>query len=205
MDQYIGMVLDHLEEKGLSENTIVIYQPDHGHSTETRAFGGGGNSGPYRGAKFSLFEGGIRVPSVIRFPGRVPPGETRDQFMTSCDWFPTLAQWCGVELPETKLDGVSQVDTLMVNAPAPREQFYWQMGSGAAPQWAVRRGSWKLIGNPRDTTLPQTEQERGGQLADKLFLADLNRDPGEKTNLAGEQPQLVQELLALREQLTEGF
>lgn len=93
--------------QGLNDNTIVIYQPDHGQSTETRAFGGGGNAGPYRGAKFSLFEGGIRVPSVVRFPGHLPAGESRDQFMTSCDWFPTVSQWCGVELPKTRLDGVS--------------------------------------------------------------------------------------------------
>ena len=112
MDQYIGDVLDYLDEKGLAEDTIVIYQPDHGHSTETRAFGGGGDAGPYRGAKFSLFEGGIRVPSVVRFPGRIPAGQSRDQFMTSCDWFPTVATWCEVPLPENKLDGRAMVDVL---------------------------------------------------------------------------------------------
>lgn len=205
MDQYIGKVLDYLDERGLSDNTIVIYQPDHGHSTETRAFGGGGDAGPYRGAKFSLFEGGIRVPSVVRFPGRLPAGETRDQFITSCDWFPTVAQWCDVALPKTKLDGVSMVEVLAKNAPAPREQFYWQMGAGRSPQWAVRRGHWKLIGNPRDTTPPQTQQVNGGQLKEKLFLTDLSRDPGEQQNLAGEHSDMVIELMKLREQMISDF
>lgn len=205
MDEYIGKVLHHLEERGLAENTIVIYQPDHGHSTETRAFGGGGNAGPYRGAKFSLFEGGIRVPAVVRFPGRLPAGETRSQFMTSCDWFPTLSQWCSVELPKVKLDGVSLVDVLANNTAAPREQFYWQMGGGNAPQWAVRRGDWKLIGNPRDTTLPQTEQVNGGKLPEKLFLADLSQDPGERHNLAQERSDVVEQMMSLRDQLTSDF
>lgn len=205
MDQYIGKVLDYLDERGLADDTIVIYQPDHGHSTETRAFGGGGDAGPYRGAKFSLFEGGIRVPSVVRFPGRLPAGETRDQFITSCDWFPTVAQWCDVALPKTKLDGVSMVEVLAKNAAAPREQFYWQMGAGRSPQWAVRRGNWKLIGNPRDTTPPQTQQVNGGQLKEKLFLADLSRDPGEQRNLAGEHSDRVIELMKLREQMISDF
>ncbi|MCA9140995.1 MAG: sulfatase-like hydrolase/transferase [Planctomycetales bacterium] len=205
MDQYIGNVLDYLDEKGLADNTIVIYQPDHGHSTETRAFGGGGNSGPYRGAKFSVFEGGIRVPSVVRFPGRLPAGETRNQFMTSCDWFPTVAQWCSVALPESKLDGVSMVDVLTSNAAAPREQFYWQMGAGNSPQWAVRQGQWKLIGNPRDTTLPQTEQINGGKLKDDLFLVDLVQDPGEQTNLAAQRKEIVASLIKLKDQMTADF
>ena len=205
MDEYIGEVLDYLEERGLADNTIVIYQPDHGHSTETRAFGGGGNAGPYRGAKFSLFEGGIRVPSVVRYPGHLPAGQTRQQFTTACDWFPTLSRWCNVKLPKQSLDGISIVDVLESDAAAPREQFYWQMGRGNAAQWAVRRGQWKLIGNPRDTTLAQTKQIAGGRLKEKLFLANLAEDPGEKTNLAQRQPQITDELVKLKEQLTANF
>jgi arylsulfatase A-like enzyme len=205
MDQYIGEVLDHLDRRGLADQTVVIYQPDHGHSTETRAFGGGGNPGPYRGAKFSLFEGGIRVPAVIRYPNVLPAGETRDQFLTGCDWLPTLAELCEVDLPDVKLDGVSIVDVLASDAPAPRTSFYWQMGRGKNPQWAVRDGRWKLIGNPRDTTLPQSEREGKEKLDEKLFLVDLEADIGEQSNLVDQEPGVCGRLLRLREQLTADF
>lgn len=205
MDDYIGSVIDHLDAAGLAENTIVIYQPDHGHSTETRAFGGGGNSGPYRGAKFSLFEGGIRVPSIVRFPKNFSAGESRGQFVTSCDWLPTLCELCDVTPPDTKLDGVSLVDVLTKNADAPREQFYWQMGSGAKAQWAVRDGDWKLIANPKDTTAAQDRQINGGKLVAKWFLANLKADPSEQINLAERQPAIKQRLIELKEGWTSDF
>ena len=201
MDQRIGQVLDYLDSQGLAENTIVIYQPDHGHSTETRAFGGGGNAGPYRGAKFSLFEGGIRVPAVVRYPGHWPTGETRTQFATACDWFPTLCDLCDVPRGEQKLDDVSLVDVLADNADLSRNTFYWQMGAGKDPQWAVRRDSWKLIGNPLDTTAPQDDRPNGGRLSEPYFLVDLSKDVSEQTNVAQQHPETVQELISLREEL----
>lgn len=210
MDEYIGEVLDHLDRSGLAENTIVIYQPDHGHSTETRAFGGGGNAGPYRGAKFSLFEGGIRVPSVVRYPGHIPAGQTRDQFVTACDWFPTLCELCEVTPPSVRLDGRSIGDVLRSNADAPRQTFYWQMGRGSGArrsgaQWAMRDGDWKLIGNPRDTTLPQTQQVAGGKLKESLFLVNLQSDPGEQTNVVDRYPDIVKRLQAMKDDVLADF
>ena len=79
VDEKIGELVSTLDQLGLRENTLVVVQSDHGHSTEERAFWGGGNSGPYRGAKGCLFEGGIRVPSVVTMPGTIPAGEVRDQ------------------------------------------------------------------------------------------------------------------------------
>ena len=102
LDEKVGEVLKTLDRLGLRENTIVIFQSDHGHSTEERTFGGGGNAGPYRGAKFSLFEGGIRVPAMISWPGRLPENEVRGQLGTGCDWFPTIADLCGIEFAEKK-------------------------------------------------------------------------------------------------------
>ncbi len=98
MDESIGKVLQHLKDKQLDQNTLVVFQSDHGHSTETRAYGGGGNSGPYRGAKFSLFEGGIRVPAMIVWPGQIPAAAERDQLATGCDWLPTLAAYANVNV-----------------------------------------------------------------------------------------------------------
>ncbi|MDC0263427.1 sulfatase-like hydrolase/transferase, partial [bacterium] len=78
-DDLLGQLLDHLERIELRENTIVIFQSDHGHSVEERTFHGGGSAGPYRGHKGNLFEGGIRVPSVVSWPNGLPQGEVRDQ------------------------------------------------------------------------------------------------------------------------------
>ena len=186
MDEKIGEVLRTLDELKLRENTIVIFQSDHGHSTEERTFGGGGNAGPYRGAKFSLFEGGIRVPAMISWPGQLPENEVRGQLATGCDWFPTIAELCKAELPQRKLDGKSLVAVIKSpEADSPHREFHWQMGN----QWAVREGDWKLIGNPRDTSnlAPLTKDDR-------LFLANLKEDVGERKNLAKEHPEIVSKL-----------
>ncbi|NNJ26089.1 sulfatase family protein [Alienimonas chondri] len=205
MDRYIGELLDHLEATDQAENTIVVFQADHGHSTETRAFGGGGNAGPYRGAKYSLFEGGIRVPAVVRYPQRFPAGERREQFLTGCDWLPTLCDLCDVPPPAVTLDGRSIADVLADDAPLDRPPYYWQMGGGAKPQWAVREGRWKLLARPLDTTQPQTERPNGGRLPGEYFLADLNADPGERTNLAAEHPEIVERLRGVRAEIVAGF
>jgi arylsulfatase A-like enzyme len=118
---------------------------------------------------------------------------------------PTLCEWCDVELPDVKLDGISVAEILAENRGSQRDTFYWQMGNGRSPQWAVRKGNWKLIGNPRDTTLPQTEQINGGRLEESMFLVDLETDPGEQANLANSHPEKLAELKRLREQLVEGF
>ncbi|HRX82413.1 MAG TPA: sulfatase-like hydrolase/transferase, partial [Pirellulaceae bacterium] len=130
-DEKIGQLLAVVERLGLTDDTIVIFQSDHGHSTEERTFGGGGSAGPYRGAKFSLFEGGIRVPSIISFPGTLPQHEQRDQLAVSVDWLPTIAELCGVALPERRIDGVSLVDVIKSREPkSTHHVFHWQSGRG---------------------------------------------------------------------------
>jgi len=192
MDERIGQVVSHIDRLGLRDDTIIVFQSDHGHSTEERTFGGGGSSGIYRGAKFSLFEGGIRVPAIVSAPGRVPEGEIRGQLATGCDWLPTIAEMCDVRLPDRRLDGKSLGAVLVsANASGPHSEFHWRSGN----QWAVRSGKWKLLGNPRDTS----ESARAPALAesDKRFLVDLDRDPGEVQNLAAQHPKVVRELESL--------
>jgi len=192
MDEAIGKLLAKLDQLGLTDDTIVIFQSDHGHSTEVRTFGGGGSAGPYRGAKFSLFEGGIRVPAMIRWPGKLPKGEVRGQMACSIDWLPTIAELCGAPLPKRKIDGKSLVPVIKgSDAASPHAQLHWQSGGGGRPQWAVREGDWKLLGNPRDTsnTAPLGKD-------DGLFLVNLAKDPGERKNLAGQHPDTVSRLKA---------
>lgn len=190
LDERIGQILDYLDQSGLRERTIVVYQSDNGHSVEERAHGGGGSSGPYRGAKFSLFEGGIRLPAVISWPGHLPEGTVRSSPAHACDWMPTLAELTRVPLPQRPLHGTSLASQLRSDPPpSPPRTLHWRSGQ----QWAVRQGPWKLIHQPTDPTrtTPLPEADR------TWFLANLDDDPGETTNLAERHPDIVGRLQAL--------
>jgi arylsulfatase A len=195
LDETIGTLLKKIDELGLRENTIVVFQSDQGHSVEERAHFGGGSAGILRGAKFSLFEGGIRVPAIIRWPGHVPTGETREQVAHGCDWFPTLADLCGINPIPADLDGLSLVPVIHSNsAPSPHDTLHWYVSGGKEPQWAVRQGDWKLIGYPVDATKPQPLPEE-----DQLFLVNLAHDQTESRNRAVEFPEQVQALHLLHQ------
>ncbi|WP_166830217.1 sulfatase-like hydrolase/transferase [Thalassoroseus pseudoceratinae] len=190
LDSRIGRLLDHVDKLGLTNDTIIVFQSDHGHSTESRAHNGGGNAGPYRGAKFSLFEGGIRVPAIISWPGHLPEGEVRNQLAHSCDWLPTVAELCDVRTPQN-IDGQSLVPVVVsAEVSTPHDTLHWTFGNS----WAVRHGDWKLIANPRDTS-------NRGPLGkeDKLFLSNVNQDKSEMENLARKNPNTVKELKALHD------
>lgn len=198
LDARIGTLIDHLEALGLRDDTILVFQSDHGHSTEQRAHYGGGSAGPFRGAKFSLFEGGIRVPAIVSWPGGLPQGVTSDALAHSCDWFPTLAELAGIKVPNDRhIDGKSLAHTIRERAPSPHETVHWQVGTDPKKaQWAVRKGRWKLVGNPRDTT---ADPEKKYPAPGSLFLSDLESDPGESKNFASEHPEIVAELEKLHE------
>jgi arylsulfatase A-like enzyme len=196
-DERIGQLMDKLESTGLRENTIVIIQSDNGHSTEERAHFGGGSAGIYRGAKACLFEGGIRVPAAISWPGRLKSSEVRDQFAVCADWMPTLAELCGIGLDTNGLDGKSLVPVLddpEANS-VHNTEFCWFHGQN---MWAARKGKWKLLGNPVDKSNKAQLTE-----ADSLFLVDLEIDPGEMTNLVSSYPEKVDELKAQFDQWME--
>jgi arylsulfatase A-like enzyme len=194
LDEHIGEVLDELDRTGLAENTLVIFQSDHGHSTEERAYLGGGNAGPYRGSKFSYFEGGIRVPAIIRYPGTVPKNEVRDQLCMEMDWFATIAELTGADISSLDIDGKSLLPILQDSQAASRHDVvYWQHGSADdnVAQWVVRKGDWKLIGNPKERI--HGKQESFGE----LFLTNLSMDISEKENMIKKFPNEVQQLQSL--------
>ena len=196
MDEMIGEALDQLEASGKRENTLVLFQSDHGHSVEERTFGGGGSAGPYRGHKGNLFEGGIRVPSIVSWPAGLPQGETRDPWVTGCDWFPTLAALTNSEFPaDHHLDGKSIVSVLKdADAPSPHERFFWLLGNGKNAQWVVREGDWKFYSNPRENVRPDGLSELSAKEKQNGFLANLKEDPGETKNLAESHPEIVARL-----------
>lgn len=189
MDEKIGIVLQKLKQLGLEENTIVVFQSDHGHSEEERTFGGGGYSGPYRGSKFSLLEGGIRVPAMISWPGRLPRNEIRQQMAFNVDWFPTLAELCNVPVPGRKIDGQSLVKVIRSStAVSAHDIFIWQSGGGESPQWAVRQGDWKLVHNPIGDKAPEAGNDQ------KLYLFNMKNDVEEKVNQTKQHPEIVRSL-----------
>ncbi len=186
MDDYIGQLLSTLERLGLRENTIVVLQSDHGHSTEDRTFGGGGDAGPFRGCKFTLFEGGIRVPSIISYPKAIPQNVTRHQMAFNVDWLPTLADYCGIDKLPENLDGKSLKKVIEKGKASPHEIFRWKSGAS----WAVRQGDWKLIGYPQDPIHPELLNPD----TDQLFLVNLKQDSTEMTNLAASYPEKTEAL-----------
>lgn len=189
MDEKIGLLLKKLDALGLADNTIIVFQADQGYSKEERTFGGGGYAGGYRGAKFSVFEGGIKVPAFISWPGHIPVNAVRDQFAANIDWFPTLAEYCNISLPARKIDGQSLVKVIRsADQTSPHPIFYWQsQGSEANPQWAVREGDWKLLHSPLES--------KGNELdGEKLMLVNIKTDSAETTNVAAQHPEVVKTL-----------
>ena len=195
-DEAIGQLINTVDRLGLRKDTIIIFQSDHGHSHEERAHFGGGSSGPYRGAKFSMFEGGLRVPAIISWPGSLPEDVVRPQLAHSCDWLPTIAELTGAKLLNKDIDGKSIVKVIKKSeAITPHKVIHWQLGRGKSPRWAVRQGDWKLIGNPQDTSnkAPLTAK-------DKLFLVNLKESVREMKNLSQANPEITQRLKKLHEE-----
>ena len=190
LDEKVGEVLAMVDELGLREKTLIIFMSDHGHSTEERTMFGGGYAGPYRGAKFSLFEGGIRVPAIASMPGTLPEGAVRGQLATALDWLPTIAEITGTALPDSGVDGKSLMPIIKsADSPSPHEVFHWQTGK----QWAVREGDRKLIVNARDTNREYLSGD------DATFLVNLAEDISERTNLAQRHADAVQRLRRLHD------
>jgi arylsulfatase A-like enzyme len=186
VDEMIGEVVRKLEDLGLRDDTIIIFQSDHGHSTEIRTFGGGGNAGKYRGHKFTLWEGGIRIPAIISWPGKIPQGQVRDQVAHSSDWMPTIADYAGLSLPDRKIDGESLKGVIKSKtAESPHDVLHWTRNQ----KWAVRYGKWKLVVN-----------EDGGEYKcrdipeAKYFLGNMEQDITETTNLADQHPNIVEKM-----------
>ncbi len=192
-DEIIGNLMARLEELGLRGRTIVVFQSDHGHSVEIRAHGGGGYAGTFRGAKFSLFEGGLRVPASISWPGKIPASQVRNGLAHGTDWFATLADLAGIDLSHLDLDGKSLRGMIDQTEESPHEELHWHVGNGEQAQWAVRNGPWKLIGNPLDPT-----SEAPVHTVGRLWLSNLDMDPTERENFIGAHPEIAAGMLSRR-------
>ncbi len=189
VDDGVGAIVEALKKAGKYENTVVFFSSDNGPSVETRNWLDGtedlyygGSAGIFRGHKGSLFEGGIRMPAILSWPAHVPPGQVCDEVGAMMDIFPTFLEIAGAQLPaDRKIDGLNILPMVTKGAPSPHERIFWEYNK----QLAVRQRKWKLVLNGR---------EDFGRPADEVHLADLETDPGERTNLADQEPDLTKEL-----------
>jgi arylsulfatase A-like enzyme len=185
LDTNTGRLLAALERSGQADNTIIIFTSDNGGLSTSE--GAPTANGPFRDGKGWLYEGGIRVPLIIKWPGsNVAPGEVNSGIVISADLTPTLLEMSGKPAPPSAdFDGQSIV-AMMKGADPPLRPCYWHYphygNQGGAPASAIRHGQWKLIEFFED---------------DHLELYDLTDDIGETRNLAKEQPQRVSELHAM--------
>ena len=165
MDAAIGRMVDTLREIGQDKNTLILFQSDNGGS------GNGGNA-PLRGQKSTMWEGGLRVPFIAWWPGRLPAGKVTDEFLTSLEILPTLAAVSGATVPAgIKLDGFDLLPVLRGEKKSSRTEMFWERRS----QRAARVGSWKWV-------------EMGGK---NSGLFDLTQDLGEQKDLSREKPEIL--------------
>ena len=189
VDDGVGQITDELKRLGIYEDTIIFFQSDNGPSRESRNWMDGrgdpyygGLPGGLKGHKFSLFEGGIRVPGIFSWPGHIPAGQVIDEPCAAMDVFPTLLSIAGGDPSKYELDGLDITDVLMNGGKTPHEEIYWEMEM----QTAIRQGNYKLV---LDGQLIEGEPPQ-----DPVFLSDLSVDPSETTNLAEQYPELTAEL-----------
>lgn len=187
MDETVGMVLAKLDELKLADNTLVIFQSDNGglHVPEGKEDAPTHNT-PYRAGKGYLYEGGLRVPTIVRWPGVVSAGKVSDVPFVNTDWTPTILDTLGID-PQEKLDGRS-ILPLLQNKPMAEQHLFWHFphynNQGGRPGGALRNGDWKLI-----------EHFDNG----KRELFNLKTDPGETTDLAEKEPNRAAAMFALME------
>ncbi len=186
MDKQIGRLMKQLDDLGLSENTVIFFTSDNGTTflKDQVDFEFFESVGDLRGLKGEVYEGGIRVPLIVRWPGKIESGGVSELVSAHYDALPTIAEIAGVkETPTT--DGISYLPTLLGQDQKAHDFLLWDF-AGYGAQVAIRRGNWKAV--IRDLKKnPDAEME----------LYDLSKDRSESKNLAAKNPELVEELTKL--------
>lgn len=181
IDSEVGRILKTLDELKLTEKTYVIYTTDNGPWLSFRHHGG--SAGPLRDGKGTTFEGGQRVPCVMRGPG-IPAGTECGDLMGTIDLLPTFASITGQALPKgRKVDGVDATNLLTGKGSPPRSEFVHYTSRGEVE--GIRQGNWKLLIKKKRGKAAGTED---------VLLFDLKKDLGEKNNLASQKPKIVEKL-----------
>lgn len=209
VDWSVGEIMAALERAGVADNTLVIFTSDNG---PWLSYGDhAGSAGPFREGKGTCWEGGMRVPTIMSWPGNIPADTTCDELASTIDLLPTIAGVIGAPLPEREIDGLD-IRGLMCDPEedllSPHESFYYYYGGGQLQ--AVRDRQWKLVfphtyrslqGTPGSAGRPNGYAQRKTPQA----LYDLKADPGETTDVQAEHPEVVARLEQLAEQAREKF
>jgi arylsulfatase A-like enzyme len=190
IDRDVGRLLARLKELGLDKKTLVIFTSDNGpHQEGGHKMEFFNSNGPLRGMKRDLYEGGVRVPMIARWPGKIAPGTTTDHLSAFQDVLPTLAELAGVE-PPAAVDGISMVPTLLGKRERQKqhEYLYWEFTEQGGKR-ALRQGPWKIVQLKVSSPAPADPE-----------LYNLDDDLSETQNVADQHPDVVKRLLALMDQ-----
>lgn len=181
MDEQIGDIINQLEELGIDENTLVIFTSDNGHEYDRVNDEFFNSNGPYKGHKRDLYEGGIKMPFVAKWPKQIAPNTSSDHIAAYWDILPTFAQIAAVD-PTADTDGLSFLPTLKSNKDQKKHAYlYWEFNERHGPIQAIRKGKWKLVKR---------------HLHD-VELYNLETDPGEATNISNKHPEILKLLIPL--------
>lgn len=180
LDRDISRIIEKLKELGIDDNTLVLFSSDNGHEFDHPIDGFFNSNGGFRGKKRDLYEGGIRVPFVARWPGRIPPGIRSDHASAFWDYLPTLCEIAGIE-PSVQTDGISFVPALTGNFGDQQvhDYLYWEFNEQQGPIQALTKGDWKLIYY---------------HVRNEYELYNLDEDKSEQNNLVKTHPKMVEEL-----------
>ena len=183
MDRDVGQLLDQLRASGLDSSTLVIFTSDNGPMPDEDFTNFFDSNGPLRGGKRDMYEGGIRVPFIARWPGTIQPNTQNDHISAFWDFLPTAAELAGAPVPTT--DGISYLPALRGDAQPPHDYLYWEFPEKGY-RVGLRRGQWKAVRN-------NMEEDPNGPIE----LYNLAQDPGEENNVADQHPEVAKELTRL--------
>jgi len=213
-DAMVGKILKAVKEHGFAENTLVIFSADNGpenHAFERLQEFNQWSSGKYRGVKRDLYEGGHRVPMIMRWPGKIPPGSVSDEVVSQVDFAATFAHIAGHKL--NKKEAIDSYNLLPVlqGAPYPTPLRLATVQNTNPQKFALRQGDWVLI----NTSQGSAKKEPSAYLQhfglkpfspeDTCLLFNLKKDPGQKHNLADKHPQRVENMNALLQKYLNGY
>jgi arylsulfatase A-like enzyme len=204
LDWSVGQIMQELKQQGLDKNTLVIFTSDNGPWLNYGDHAG--SAGGFREGKGTSFEGGHRVPCIIRWPGVVPAGRVCNKLLTTMEILPTVAKLCGARLPKKAIDGVDMVALLKGDETVtPRDHFFYYYRKNSLE--AVRKGDWKLVfahpGRTYEGFAPGKGGQPGPNTEDHAFpvaLYDLRRDPSERYDVREQNPEIVAVLEKLAEE-----
>ncbi|MEX0936279.1 MAG: sulfatase-like hydrolase/transferase [Pirellulales bacterium] len=214
MDAAVGRLTSALDERGLAEQTLVWFTSDNGPETLNRypsAWRSHGWPGELRGMKLHLYEGGIRVPGIVRWPGQVEAGQLSDEPICGVDLLPTLCEVAGVEPPDDRpIDGASILPVFQGQQLERETPLYWQYGRAlGGPKIAMRTGDWKLLAHvppadgPGGNAQVQSKAHYAGGEPQRYELYNLANDPRESLDLAEREPQRVRRLARRMRELAD--